>query len=80
LDLVKKIKKEEKKQIAYFNADLVNSDRLIFQNDQNINISHEINMVTTIIYVSDDKEEDEIEDEQGEGTDCEDPEYGNPYL
>jgi Zinc knuckle len=33
LDLVKEIKKEEGKQVAYFNADLVNSEGLIFEID-----------------------------------------------
>jgi hypothetical protein len=37
-------------------------------------------MVTTVFYDSYDEEEEEVTEEQGEDTDCEDPEYGNPDL
>jgi hypothetical protein len=79
LELVKEIKREEGKQIAYFDADLVNSDGLIFQIDRNNSISHEINIVTTVFYDSYDEEE-EVADKNGEDSDFEDPEYGNPDL
>jgi hypothetical protein len=69
LDLVQKIEKEEGKQIAYFDADLVNS----------ISVLQEINMVTTLSFVSD-NETEEFKDEQGEDTYCDDPEYGDTDL
>jgi hypothetical protein len=37
-------------------------------------------MVTTVFYNSHDDEEEEFTKEEGEDTDCEDPEYGNPDL
>jgi hypothetical protein len=80
LDLVKKNEKEEGEQIEYFDADLVNSEGLILQTNRNISFSREINMVTTIFYNSYDEDEEEFTEEEGEDTDCEDPEYGNLDL
>jgi hypothetical protein len=37
-------------------------------------------MVTTVFYNSYDEEEEEFTKEEGEDTDSEDPEYGNPEL
>jgi hypothetical protein len=54
------MEREEWKQIANFDADLVNSDRLIFQINRNNSISHKINMVTTVFYDTYDKEEEEF--------------------
>jgi hypothetical protein len=79
LDLVKDFEKGEGKEIAYFVADLVNSEELIFMIERDNCDSHQVNMVTTMFYDSYDKEEDFTEDE-GEDTDCDDPEYGNPDL
>jgi hypothetical protein len=45
LDIVKEIEKEEGKQIAYFDADLVNSEGLIFKIDRDNSNSHQVNMV-----------------------------------
>jgi hypothetical protein len=80
LDLRKEIKKEEGKQIAYFDADLVNSEVLIFKIDQDNGKSHQVNMVTTIFYDSYDEEEEDFTEEDDEDTNSEDPEYGNPDL
>jgi hypothetical protein len=80
LDLIKEIEKEEGKQIAYFDADLVNSEGLIFKIDRDNSNSHDVNTVTTVFYDSYDKEEEEFAEEEGEDTDCKDPEYGNPDL
>jgi Zinc knuckle len=79
-DLIKEIEKEEGKQIAYFDADLVNSEGLIFKIDQDNDKSHQVNMVTTIFYDSYDEEEEKFSKEEGKDTDSEDPEYGNPDL
>jgi hypothetical protein len=57
LDLVKEIKKEEGKQIEYFDADLVNSEGLIFKINRDNSNSHKINMVTTVFFDSYDKED-----------------------
>jgi hypothetical protein len=37
-------------------------------------------MVTTIYYDSYDEEEEDFTEDEGEDTDCDDPEYGNPDL
>jgi hypothetical protein len=37
-------------------------------------------MVTTVFYDSYDEEDDDVTEEEGEDTDCKDPEYGNPDL
>jgi hypothetical protein len=54
------------KHIAYFDADLVNSEGLIFKIDQDNGKSHQVNMVMTIFY-------DSYDEEEGEDTDSEDP-------
>jgi hypothetical protein len=76
----KRDREEEGKQIAYFDADLVNSEGLIFNIDRDNCNSHQVIMVTTIFYNSYDKEEEDFTEEEGEDTDFDDPEYGNPDL
>jgi hypothetical protein len=73
LDLVKEIEKEVGKQIAYFDAYLVNSEGLIFKIDKDNSDSHEINMVTTVFYDSYDEEDNAFTKEEGEDIDCKDP-------
>jgi hypothetical protein len=52
----------------------------MFNIDRDNSNSHQVNMVTTLFYDSYDKEEEDFTKEEGEDTDCEDPEYGNLDL
>jgi hypothetical protein len=53
---------------------------LIFKINQDNGKSHQVNMVTTIFYDSYDEEEEDYTKEEGENTDCDNPEYGNSDL
>jgi hypothetical protein len=74
------IEKEEGKHIVYFDADLVNSEGMLFKIDQDNGKSHQVNMVTTIFYDSYDELEEKFTKEEGKDTDSEDPEDWNPDL